>query len=45
MIGRCGRISWSLPAAMRLPVKVNEPRMTSIDSTDIMNGGTFGLRR
>ena len=42
MIGRWGKISCSLPAAIRLPVNVSEPRMTSADSTAIMNGGTSG---
>ena len=43
--GRCGKISCSLPAAIKLPVKVSEPRMTSADSTAIMNGGTSGACR
>ena len=45
VIGLCGRISWSFPAAIRLPENVSEPRMTSNESTDIMNGGTSGDRR
>ena len=32
-------------AAMRLPVNVNEPKMTSMERTDIMNRGTLGARR
>ena len=45
VIGRCGRTSWSFPAAIRLPESVSEPRMTSIASTAIMNGGTSGTCR
>ena len=37
MIGRCGKTSCSFPAAIRLPVNVSPPRITSIESTDIMN--------
>ena len=33
VIGRCGKTSWSFPAAIRLPVKVSEPRTTSAAST------------
>ena len=38
VIGRCGRISCSLPAAITLPVNVSDPRITSSASTAIMNG-------
>ena len=37
VIGRCGRISCSLPAAMRLPVKVSDPMMTSSDISTTSN--------
>ena len=43
VIGRCGRTSCSFPAAIRLPVNVSEPRITSMHSTAIMNGGTVGV--
>ena len=45
VMGRCGRTSWSLPAAIKLPVSVSEPRMISNDRTAIMNLGTSGARR
>ena len=41
VIGRCGSTSCSLPAAIRLPVTVSPPRITSQHSTDILNGGIF----
>ena len=36
------RSSCSLPAAIKLPVNVSEPRMTSSPSTAIVNRGTLG---
>ena len=37
MIGRVGITSWSLPAAIRLPVKVRKPRITSTTSAIVRN--------
>ena len=45
VIGRCGNTSCSFPAAIKLPVNVSEPRITSMESTAIMNGGTSGARK
>ncbi len=41
-MGRCGRISCSLPAAIKLPVKVSEPMMTSSPISAIWNLGHVG---
>src|SRR5436309_2342379 len=45
VIGRCGRTSCNFPAAIKLPVNVSEPRMTSSESTPIMKRGTSGVRK
>ena len=45
VIGRCGNTSCNFPAAIKLPVNVSAPRITSSDSTPIRNGGTSGARR
>ena len=45
VMGRCGRTSCNFPAAIKLPVNVSEPRMTSSESTPIMNRGTSGVRK
>ena len=38
MIGRVGITSWSLPAAIRLPVKVTKPSSTSTTIAIVRNG-------
>ena len=37
VMGRVGMISWSLPAAIRLPVKVRKPRITSATRAPMPN--------
>ena len=45
VMGRCGKISCSFPAAIKLPVNVSDPRMTSSERTPIMKRGTSGVRK
>src|SRR5882762_4139896 len=45
VIGRCGKISWSFPAAIKLPVNVSEPRITSTESTPIRKRAEEALRQ
>ena len=44
-MGRWGRISWSLPKAIRLPVNVRNPSTTSIPSADMVNAAICGACR
>ena len=43
-MGRCGSTSCNFPAAIKLPVKVSEPIITSIAISTISNFVRWGTR-